>query len=238
MIWFDCQKCNKTLSRSESSAGALVFCDCGNSLRVPWESTAPPAAETYALATEEPLAPVRFEMVPGQSAQSTPAAFDEVSSPRLRRRTDEIDPDYCFNHPSEPKSVNCTDCGLGFCRRCATKLRGQTVCAPCKNYRARLQQRRPETARWAVVSFATALIAAPVLLGLTPVLVLQRTSWLTIAASIPLLFALAVGIWAMVQIQRGPRRVGSNLALGGISLASAVVTLLLMIAVFSQKFGS
>lgn len=157
--------------------------------------------------------------------------------PRLRRRTDEIDPEYCFNHPSEPKSVICTDCGLGFCRRCATKLRGQTACAPCKNYRARLQQRRPETVKWAVASFLTALVAAPVLLSLTPVLVGQRTVWIMIAASIPLLFALAAGIWAMVQIHRGPRRVGSNLALGGISLASAVVTLLLMVGLFSHKFG-
>ena len=117
MIWFDCQKCNKTLSRPESSAGALVFCNCGNSLRVPWESTAAPAAETYPMAVEEPLAPVRFERVPSQPTQ---AAFDEVSLPRLRRRTDEIDPEYCFNHPSEPKSVTCSDCGLSLCRRCAS----------------------------------------------------------------------------------------------------------------------
>ena len=234
MIWFDCKKCNKTLSRPESSAGALVFCDCGSSLRVPWESTAAPAAETYPLATEEPLAPVRFEMVPTESGTS---AFDEASAPRLRRRTDEIDPEYCFNHPSEPKSVLCADCGLGFCRRCSTKLRGQTVCAPCKNYRARLQQRRPETVRWAVVSFVTALIAAPLLLCLTPVLIAQRTSWIMIAAATPLLFALAVGIWALIQISRSSRRVGGNLALGGITLASAIVTLLLMVTVFSHKFG-
>ena len=51
------------------------------------------------------------------------------------------------------------------------------------------------------------------------------------------LFCVAAGIWALVQIHRGPRRVGSNLALGGISLASAVMTLLLMVGLFSHKFG-
>jgi hypothetical protein len=236
MIWFDCKKCNKTLSRPETSAGALVFCDCGNSLRVPWESTAAPAAETYPLAMEEPLAPVRFEMAQTPTTPST-SALDEVSMPRLRRRTDEIDPDYCFNHPSEPKNAPCADCGLGFCRRCSTKFRGQTVCAPCKNYRTRLQQRRPETARWAVASFGVALIAAPVLLCLTPVLLGQRAAWITTLALLPLFFALGVGIWALVQIGRSSRRVGGNFALGGITLATTVVALLLMVTVFSHKFG-
>ena len=233
MIWFDCKKCKKTLSRPETSSGALVFCDCGASLRVPWESTVAPAADTYPLAMEEPLGPVRFEV-----AQAPPGAtFDEVSLPRLRRRTDEIDPEYCFNHPSEPKNVACADCGLGLCKRCSTTLRGQTLCAPCKNYRARLQQRRPELVKWAAASFATALLAAPVLLGLTPVLVAQRAIWITIVAMIPLFFALGAGVWAMATIVRGPNRVGGNLALGGITLASTVVTLLLMVTVFSHKFG-
>ena len=236
MIWFDCKKCNKTLSRPETSAGALVFCDCGNSVRVPWESTAPPAAETYPLAMEEPLAPVRFEAVPMPASSTSPAAFDEDSLPRLRRRSDEIHPDYCFNHPSEPKNAVCADCGLGFCGRCSTKFRGQTVCAPCKNYRTRLQQRRPETVTWAVASFVMALLAAPVLLGLTPVLLAQR-AWITALAMLPLLFSFGVGVWALVQIRRSSRRVGGNFALGGITLASTVVALLLMVTVFSHKFG-
>jgi hypothetical protein len=233
MIWFDCKKCNKTLSRPESSAGALVFCDCGMSLRVPWESTAAPAADTYPLAREEPLAPVRFEL----AAPPPSATFDEVSLPRLRRRTDEIDPDYCFNHPSEPKNAACADCNLGLCKRCSTTLRGQTLCAPCKNYRTRLQQRRPELVKWAAASFAAALLAAPVLLGLTPVLLAQRSTWITLLAMIPLFFALGAGVWAMVMIGRSASRVGGNLALGGITLASTVGTLLLMVTLFSHKFG-
>jgi hypothetical protein len=169
---------------------------------------------------------------------STPmATFDEVSLPRLRRRTDEIDPEYCFNHPSEPKSAVCADCGLGFCKRCSTKFRGQTLCAPCKNYRTRLQQRRPETPTWAFASFATALIAAPVLLCLTPLLLAQRALWITTLAILPLLFAMAGGVWALMLIRRNARRVGGNFALGGITLASAVVALLLMVTVFSHKFG-
>ena len=43
MIWFSCNKCGKALGRPESSAGAFIFCDCGQGLTVPWDSTiAPP----------------------------------------------------------------------------------------------------------------------------------------------------------------------------------------------------
>ena len=75
------------------------------------------------------------------------------------------------------------------------------------------------------------------LLALTPLLVSQRATWITALAMIPLFFALGAGIWALVQIGRSPNRVGGNLALGGITLASAVATLLLMVTVFSHKFG-
>ena len=234
MIWFDCKACKKTLNRPESSGGALIFCDCGASIRVPWESTAPPAAETYPLAMEEPLGPVRFETTPLPS--QTPAA-DDISLPRLRRRSDEIDPDFCFNHPSEPKTIACADCGLGLCLRCATKLTGAALCAPCKNYRTRLAQRRPERATWATVCFVTALIAAPVLLALTPVLVSQHVTWIMVLAAVPLWFALGAGVGGMIQIARSPRRTGGNLALGGLSLAGAVAALLLMVTLYHGKFG-
>ena len=152
----------QTLSRPESSAGALVFCDCGNSLRVPWESTAAPAAETYPMAVEEPLAPVRFEAVPEPAGSGGVRRGLHASTPRLRRPTST--PEYCFNHPSEPKSATCTDCGLGFCRR-ASKLRGGQRAAPCKNYRAGSSSggRDREVGRRRLPDGA---VAAPVLLEL------------------------------------------------------------------------
>jgi hypothetical protein len=200
---------------------------------VPWESTAAPAPETYPLAADEPLAPVRFESSP----LPTHPPAEDISLPRTRRRSDEIDPDFCFNHPSEPKTIACADCGLGLCRRCSTSLGGKTLCAPCKNYRTRLAQRRPERATWAMVSFVTALIAAPLLLALTPLLVTQHVTWLMVLVSLPLWFALGAGIGGMFQIGWNPRRIGGNMALGGISLAGTVAALLLMVTVFAGKFG-
>ena len=67
MIWFTCKKCGKTHGRTETSAGTMVFCECGNGNTVPWESTAaPPAvAPVVAEAPRVPdLAPIQFDPVP------------------------------------------------------------------------------------------------------------------------------------------------------------------------------
>ena len=52
MIWFSCPKCGKTHGRPENSAGTMVFCECGQGNRVPWESTvAEPPPQVPALSS-------------------------------------------------------------------------------------------------------------------------------------------------------------------------------------------
>ncbi len=77
MIWFNCSKCGKTHGRPENSIGSVVFCECGQGNRVPWESTAPepppqpvPAA-LPGLPASPTLAPLTFDSPP--SAAGVPA---------------------------------------------------------------------------------------------------------------------------------------------------------------------
>jgi hypothetical protein len=231
MIWFDCNKCGKAHGRPETSAGALVFCDCGNGLRVPWESTTAPP-EPALVPVEASLDPIRFDPADTKAVPLPP----DVSLPATRRRRDEpIDPAYCFNHPSEPKDTACVDCGLSLCSRCKVTLRGQALCAPCKNYRMRLLQRRPETVRWATISFLTALVAGPLLFCLLSELVKRQMTWLLLVLLVPLAFAIAAGIQALVMVRRDPNRAGGHLALGGISLASTAAAVVLIVVAFVQK---
>src|SRR5438445_10151506 len=39
MIWFACRQCDTRQGRPDEEAGTLIFCKCGTSNRVPWESS-------------------------------------------------------------------------------------------------------------------------------------------------------------------------------------------------------
>jgi hypothetical protein len=41
MIWFACKNCGKRHKQPDEAAGSLVFCDCGQSNRVPWPGAVP-----------------------------------------------------------------------------------------------------------------------------------------------------------------------------------------------------
>src|SRR4051812_28695655 len=103
MIWFACKQCGKVHGRPEASAGATVFCDCGQGNLVPWESTAAepesaPVADAPALPALQPLT---FEAPPRPS--------DPGDEPRPRRARERRDPEFCFNHQRVPKVGTCAD---------------------------------------------------------------------------------------------------------------------------------
>src|SRR5262245_61714735 len=82
MIWFACKKCGKTHNRPDSSAGTMVFCDCGNGITVPWESTTaePPSAAPVHVPKVPDLAPIQFDPVvvpapPGSSSPPPPSTY-------------------------------------------------------------------------------------------------------------------------------------------------------------------
>src|SRR4051794_30074890 len=130
MIWFACPKCAKVHGRPENAIGAMIFCDCGNGLTVPWESTAPEPAHPPALAAPggARVEPLNF----GEPARPSSPAPETTPLPRPRRGARyQIDPNQCFNHESRKKQKNCEECGLPFCDNCVVTFRGQVMCGPC-----------------------------------------------------------------------------------------------------------
>lgn len=223
MIWFACKKCGKAIGRPDSSAGALIFCDCGHASRIPWESS---------------IAPPRPE--PATAKLADPIPFDAPlppPPPRVERRTRHtpIDANVCFNHTSVDKSAVCSACGLSFCDRCLTSFEQQTLCGPCKNYRTRLLQRRPEPSKLALASFLLALAAGPMLLILIGLTRSPGTGPFLLLALLPPAMALAAGALALRWIHRGKNRAGEHLAVSGISLGAVVAFLAMLIVMFGEK---
>lgn len=233
MIWFTCQSCGKVHGRAEASAGALIFCDCGLNLRVPWESTAaaPPVIDAPA------IEPIRFEPAQGERRATEMDSELDIAVPkaRVRRRGDPPpDANYCLSHPSVPKTTVCAECRQSFCSRCVTSFQGKDFCAPCKNYRTRLLQRRPQSNVLATASLIAGLASAPVLFLFLPAAG-RVPSWSLMFVLVPQVIALMSGCFALAWIQKQPGRTGAHLALSGIGLAIVVGALTMMLAVFGHK---
>jgi hypothetical protein len=91
MLWFSCKSCGKHHSRPESEAGALIFCSCGNGVRVPFSSTAPPDPEIPdAIPTDRPipLRPLPVDVPssrtpPSRTHSTGPSGADETEPPPI-----------------------------------------------------------------------------------------------------------------------------------------------------------
>jgi hypothetical protein len=196
MIWFVCKQCGKPMKQAENAAGSLVFCECGQANRVPWESTL--------------------------VADADPAA-EEPARPRRSRRPEIVprDPAYCFNHQDVASEQACADCNERFCASCVVTLQGQTLCGPCKNYRLAALQRSRTISGLAIGSVAVALAGGPFgcclstmglgndggFRGLTAVFAL--------ASMLLPAVAVALGFVALRDIEHNPRVGGHTLAIIG-----------------------
>lgn len=223
MIWFACKGCGKVHGRPDEQGSTLVFCECGQSNRVPWESTAfPPADE----------APRPFEAPPTEprrSAEPLPSR-----RPMVRRR----DPAYCFNHPSAPTEHACAACGEAFCASCVVPLHGQILCGPCKNFRINSMTRPPTVAPLALVALGLGVISAPATWFLSILPASTDAAIGGVIAGAGMLFALitlVVGLLALRQIEGDPRVGGLALALTGtgagvIGVLQCLTVVLMLIA--------
>ncbi|MBI3822641.1 MAG: hypothetical protein HY289_08175 [Planctomycetes bacterium] len=251
MIWFSCKKCSKTHNRPESSAGTMVFCECGQGLTVPWESSAaPPAAPPIvASAPRGPdLGPIQFDPVTiaggsaatptsrsGGSAASS-SAYDEDDRSYRRGRGEKRDPDFCFNHQRRPKTQACAECGQGFCADCLVKYQNGMYCGPCKNFLSRRTELPPTASSIASASLIISLIAGP----LTMCLLLWKPesdpfrilSWLSL---LPQVVALALGAWALRDAEKEKKGGGQWVALSGVAAASLTCVLMLLLNLFASR---
>ncbi len=238
MIWFACKKCKKTLGRPESSAGVMVFCDCGQSTMVPWESSTAPGELSAQQAPNVPrLEPLVFE--PWRStapvdASSPPAAPPPLMPRRLEvalppsmapggrpRESKKLDPTRCFNH-DVPQQLACRDCKLNFCADCVCKFQGDVVCGPCKNYRTKVMQRTGSAGLFAVSCLLTAMVTAPLAFLLFSWIPNPAHRYYTALALLPQLAALVLGAVVLLRGHARQQILDWILSVSGIATAATV----------------
>jgi hypothetical protein len=251
MIWFACKQCGKKHSRAESSIGTLIFCDCGQANTVPWESTveAPPVVETPEVAQPAPLpltprmepVPVGEERVPPRRREPEPPEPErpepERRSPRPGRRPPprRRDPRFCLNHEETAMHKKCADCLDAFCTDCLVEFRGQTLCGPCKNFRARLLQRPPQVSGKALAAVLVGMLCLPLPLLLRLVVSDTDTTWLPLLALLPQLLALGLGVLALRETEINARVGGRSLAMTGVVTGAVTVVITFLLTFFSPS---
>ncbi len=251
MIWFTCKKCGKTHGRPESSAGTMIFCDCGNGTTVPWESTtAEPMTPPVVAAPKVPdLAPIQFDPVssstegmpkqskPGSAYPRTPPPLDD-DRPSRRGRNEKSDPDYCFNHQRRPKAQACAECTESFCVDCLVRFQNVRVCGPCKNFLARRSELPPAAGSMANASLIISLIAGPLTMCLLLVQpgsdAMRVLSWLSL---LPQAIALALGAWSLLDAERDRKAGGQWVAAAGVATASLTCVMMVFLNLAAAKLA-
>jgi hypothetical protein len=245
MIWFACKKCSKVHGRPENSSGAMIFCDCGQNLMVPWESTAkePPMPDPVELPLAPTLEPLMF---PTTSSNGPAATLDRPSSRNReserpsrgrRRRKHVVDPNICFNHERTPSKTVCRDCGLGFCDQCLVEFEGASLCGPCKNFRIRLVQQPQETPGLAVLALLGALLTTPFFFCLLPLGKQNAMPMLALIAILPEIGAMLAAVVVLSRLGKSGKTGGRSLAFATI-VASLVLTFLMgLLTIFGDRVG-
>jgi len=173
MIWFSCKQCGKQHSRPDSQVGAMIFCDCGQGLRVPWAST---IAEPEANDEPIPILPKAGPAAPVPSSRAVPVDDDSprrpsiplpanppsAAPPRRQKPYRKVNPGFCLNHDETASANSCADCRLPFCSDCLVSLAGAMLCGPCKNFRLRAQTRSAQVSGLAIVALVVAFASGPV----------------------------------------------------------------------------
>jgi hypothetical protein len=239
MIWFACTQCGRVQNRPDEEAGTLIFCNCGASNRVPWESTGPePAPQPVGrLESSEPAAAPEVDVSsPGSSATDAPPIpfvddlpLKPTPRPALRQR----DSAYCFNHQDLIQQQSCVDCRENFCADCVILFQGKVLCAPCKNFRIRKMHQPAALSLLALFSPILAITGGFVGFFMSAIAVQIGASAVGFASVLPQIAALGLGLAAMRRIENDPLLKGRPLAMTGIvaavigAIMSCLITLIM-----------
>ncbi len=216
MIWFTCKQCGKTHSRTDASAGATIFCQCGAGVLVPWESTTaePPEALAEPMLPELKLEPVTFATALDTTAPA-PTAPPPPGRKRKPGRLGQRDPQFCFNHQDTPKKAVCADCSEAFCEHCLVSFQDTELCGPCKNYRVRNMQSQTPPSNLAMLSMLSAFLICPFALGLVLANAPVAWGWSLLALACQVLVGW-LGLLALREAEKDIRATGRALALTGL----------------------
>jgi hypothetical protein len=215
MIWFACSQCGRKHSRPETSVGSLIFCECGQAITVPWESTIEaPEVPAEPVPPSVPVPPPLPRMEPIPLAEERLPVARSARRPRQERRAPR-DPSRCFNHTDLPAETTCAGCQERFCTHCVVTFRGKTWCGPCKNKEIRtiLRPSRPST-----LAVFSSILAVLGYVGFCFFPLLPSSDLLVGAALVVFvqLLPLGLGIGALYRMQKDPFLTGRSLAFTGI----------------------
>jgi hypothetical protein len=238
MIWFSCAKCGKALSRPEASAGAFVFCDCGQGCVVPWDSTIEPPAQELPL---EPLpSPPPLRPIPVAEEQIPIARRPPPLPPQAPRDARRHAPEFraagqCFNHQDRAGERKCGACNETFCGDCVVQLKGETLCGPCKNYRLKQTDNPPALSIKAIAGVILALGTAPLVLCLWRFDANVLVVLVAVLGLILQLGAVVLGVLAMRETEADPRIAGRALAITTLLTGSLASMVTVMFVLFGPR---
>jgi hypothetical protein len=237
MIWFACRQCGKTQSRPDEEAGTLIFCHCGTSNRVPWESVETPP-QPVGWVEPSKATEAQGADAPRSGSDSSPIPFGD-DSPRARtsRRPTirERNPDYCLNHQDVAKQQACVDCQEGFCDDCVVVFQGKVLCGPCKNFRIRQMHRPAELSLLALFSPIVAVAGGFVALFMSAIAVHAGAPAIGFISVAPQVGAFGLGLAGMRRIENDPLLKGRPLAITGMIAAVIAAILGCFMTIFMQR---
>ena len=242
MIWFSCSQCGKTLGRPETSAGAFIFCGCGQGNVVPWESTipAPPESSPVDVPAQPPplrAVPAGEESIPVARRPSPPPPRDLDDD--TRRRPAAVlpvrDDAKCFNHQDRPLLHKCEDCKEGFCADCLLRFQGRTLCGPCKNFRLRTNDKQANLSSKALTAVLLAMGAGPCVACLWPFGASGVVTLLCVLALFVQIGSIVLGAWALRETDANSRLAGRSLAITSMVTGSLTSVLTICFVIFGPR---
>jgi hypothetical protein len=150
---------------------------------------------------------------------------DDPARQQPRRRPAERlkpDPHFCLNHEERPSRHKCADCQEAFCDDCVVVLREAVLCGPCKNFRMRLEQRPSELSGKALFAMFLGLISVPLAFVLFS---LTISPWIGLASVVPQGLAMLLGVGALRDTEKDPRKSGRALAVSGVLTAGLALAM-------------
>jgi hypothetical protein len=243
MIWFSCSQCGRALGRPEASAGAFIFCSCGQGNVVPWDSTiaAPPEAGPAETPPSQPPplrpVPVGEERIPAarRPPPLPPRDQDDDSQTRSSSAPAVRSAGKCFNHQDRPVLEKCEACSEGFCADCLLHFQGRPLCGPCKNLRLRGTDRPGTVSNKAWIAVALAMMAGPGVSCLWPFGASGVVLLLCMLALFAQIGAVVLGVVALRETEANPRLGGRALAITSMLTGGLASVLTIGFVVFGPK---
>jgi len=238
MIWFACRQCGKTQGRPDEEGGTLIFCPCGASNRVPWESSVQAPSQPVGWVESSEPTEAQGANAPRSESDPSPIPFADDSPPaRTSRRTTirERNPACCLNHQDVAKQQACVDCQECFCDDCVVVFQGKVLCGPCKNFRIRQMHRPAELSLLALFSPILAVAGGFVALFISAIAVQGGAPGLGFISVAPQIAAFGLGLAGMRKIENDPFLKGRPLAMTGMVAAVVAAILCCFMTVFMQR---